>query len=164
MAPQSATKDVINADNPLVTYKHTARTRIAQWIQIRHQEPGIKNIEVAKRMGITLPYLNSLISQATKEGWLKFDDPLSRIEYEIVPKTLDNMSLFLDQKDRQATLEAFKHTVAAQYKESKGISEGQKTVIALKIEASPDGEPVKVLTGNIVGKPKDIFDVTAEEE
>ena len=130
------------------------RDRVAQWLLLRQQEPGIKTSEIAKRLGISPNTLYSILVRARKEGWLKFDDPLSRIEYEIVPKVLDNMSLFLDQKDKQVTIEAFKATAAKQYQESKGVAEAPHTFVAIKIEA-PDPDHLKVITGQIVGRPRE---------
>lgn len=152
--------DVIEANAPLVTYGATAlgnssRDRVGQWVLMRHQEPGIKNIEVARRLGITIDTLNYHLNKATKEGWLKFDDPMSRIEHEIVPKVLANLSEFLDKKDKTVTIETAKGTVFKQFQESKGISESPQMVVAIKIEAA-DPDTVRAVTGQIVGKGRDV--------
>jgi DNA-binding Lrp family transcriptional regulator len=131
------------------------RYRIAQWMEFRATEPDISNVEIARRMGISRRTLQAALTKATREGWLVFTDPVSRIEHEIVPRVLDNMVLFLDQKDKTATIEAYKSTVARQYLEAKGVSEAPQTVLALKIETMDPGQ-VKVVTGHVVGKAKEL--------
>lgn len=148
----------INADFPLIVEKgNTPKERILQWMQMRAAEPGITNTEIARRIGIPRQNLQAIIARATKEGWLKFDDPLSRLEHEIIPKAMDNLSILLKDQDRKATLETLKGTSFPAYRESKGISDAPQTVLALKIEAA-DPESVKVLTGTIVGKPRELKD------
>jgi hypothetical protein len=151
---------------PLVVQGRTARDRIAQWIEIRALEPDITNKEAARRIGIAPRYLNTLISEATKEGWLKIDDPLSRIEHEIIPKTLDNLQYFLKKKDRSVTIEVAKGTLFKQFAESKGIMDAPTTVLALKIESpGRDGSQpeVKIVQGTIVGRPKSFSDISNDE-
>lgn len=124
---------------------------------MRATEPGISNKEVARRLGITSGTLNSMIHKASKEGWLVFEDPLSRIEYEIVPKVVENLNYFLDQRDKTVTIEAAKGTIFKVFQEAKGLNEGSTTVLALKIEAAPPlekGEQPKVIVGEIVGRPR----------
>ena len=148
--------EIIEADAPLMPIGRTERDYIALWMSLRFQEHNITNTEAARRMGIHPRTLSRYIQKGIKEGWLVFSDPLSRIEHEIIPKTLDNMSEFLDQKDKQVTIETFKSTVARHYQESKGVSDAPKTILALKIEtADPEDKP-KAITGYIVGKAKEI--------
>jgi DNA-binding Lrp family transcriptional regulator len=157
-----AQAEVINADAPMMIPGRTARDRVAQLIMMRQQEPGIKNAEVARRLGLTANGLNSIIYRATRDGWLKYDDPISRIEYEIIPKVIDNISEFLDKKDKTVTIETAKGTIFKQFQDSKGISDGNQTVLALKIE-SAEPSKVQVVTGHIVGKPK-IVEITEVPE
>ncbi len=86
-------------------------------MEIRTADPSLKNVEVAKLMGMTQAGLKSCINKAIKEGWLKFDDPLSRIEHELIPKVIDNLNFFLDKKDKTVTLETAKCTVFKAYQE-----------------------------------------------
>lgn len=120
-------------------------------------EPGIKSNEIARRIGISPKTLYAYISQANREGWLKFDDPISRIDHEIIPKVLDNISEFLDQKDKTVTIETAKGTIFKQYQDEKGLGEVSQTVLALKIE-TVEPDRVKVITGHIVGKPKALLE------
>lgn len=149
-------EEVLNADLPVMyTHGRTARDRIGQWLALRASDPHITNIEAAEKMGIAISHLNTLIYRARKAGWLKFDDPYSRIEYEIIPKTLDNIQMFLEERDKTVTLETAKATIYRQYLESKGVSDAPKTVLALKIESSADPEQLmKQVSGTIVGTPR----------
>lgn len=149
---------VIEADlDPIFLRGRTPRERIVQLLAFRSVEPGITNAEVAKRLGITAGTLNTIIYKAGREGWLRYENPLDRIENEIIPKAIQNLSEFLDEKDKQATLETLKGTAFPVYRESKGAGEAQQTVLALKIETA---EPVdvKVLSGQIVGTPRRLID------
>jgi hypothetical protein len=163
LATLKETAAIINADldehPPIVTMQGTsARHRIGQWLSMRTAEPGITNIEVAKRLGIAPRSLNTLISKASKEGWLKFDDPLSRIEHEIIPKTIDNLNYWLDKKDKTISLETAKGTIFKVYQASKGALEAPQTVLALKIEMA-GAESAKVIEGCVVGKPRQLEEV-----
>ena len=140
---------------PLFLQGKTGRDRIIQWMSFRAAEPGITNKEVAKRLGLSARTLNTLISKAARQGWLKFEEPMERIEHEIIPKAIQNLSEFLDQKDHQATLETLKGTAFPVYRESKGAGDSSNTVLALRIETA-DPSDVKVLTGNIVGTPREL--------
>lgn len=161
--PQAIQKrGIVDADMPLMTQGRSVKDRVAQWVLIRQQEPGIKNAEVARRLGIGVHHLNTLISRAHKEGWLRFDDPISRLEHEIIPKVMDNLSLFLDQKDKQVTIEAAKGTIFKSYQESKGITETPQTVVAIRIEAA-DPDSTRVITGTIVGQGREIIDTEVEK-
>lgn len=133
----------------------TARDRIAQWIQLKASNPSWGNAQCAEKMGIAVKTLNTIISRAVKDGWLKFEDPISRIEHEIVPKVVDNLAYFLDKKDRVVTVETAKGTIFKQYQESKGLNEAPQTVLALKIEPAPDGTSIAI-AGQIVGSPRPI--------
>ena len=165
---QTGEKKLINAEDPieipLEWYKpstdgHSMRIRIGQWLALRAKDPDISNSECARQMGIHRTTLNVHIQNAVREGILKFNDPLSRIDHEIIPKTLDNLSSFLDERDKTVTVEVAKGTIFKAYQESKGISQVPKTILAIKIEALPgvtDG--TKVVGGHIVGKPREVAD------
>lgn len=156
---QEATPDKpLNANLPPLHGRDTrdARSRIADWILLKATEPGITNIEIAKRMGIQTQTLNTLIYKATKAGWLVFDDPLEQIEHQIIPKTLENLNHFLDAKDKQVTIETAKGTVFPMFKESRGLGEAQVTVLSLKIEQPEPSTEMRVVTGTVVGRPRQI--------
>lgn len=126
------------------------------WLAMRSLEPTLSTKDIADRLGISVGYLRNLIYNARKDGWLSFTDPLDQIEYGIVPKVIDNLNYFLDAKDKTVTIETAKGTVFPQYKESKGISEAPHTVLALKIEAPLPSDNVRVIAGQIVGRPRQL--------
>lgn len=111
-------------------------------------------------MGIGVANLRWHLRKATKEGWLRFDDPLERLEHELIPQTMDNLKHFLDKKDRQTTIETAKNTIFKVYQESQGVGQTQQTVLALKIDmqAIPNQETTKIISGEVVGTPKELKD------
>lgn len=141
--------------NGVITVRgNSLRDRIAQWVEIRTAEPHLRQREIAEKMGIAPTTLTRCIADARKAGFLQFEDPLDKIEYQIVPKVLDNLMEFLDQKDKTVTLETAKGTIFKQYQGAKGVSDAPTNVLALKIEM-PDGtQGAKILTGQIVGQPR----------
>lgn len=104
-------------------------------------------------MGISPRTLNGLIYQASKEGWLVFEDPLSTIEFDIIPQVVKNLKKFLAEEDKTVTIETAKGTVFKQYQEHKGVSDAPQTILALKIEQI-EGDGPKMIAGHVVGKPK----------
>lgn len=154
---------VLNADLPVLTATPEkgddinrslyARRIIVEWIALRSLEPDITNKDAAARMGIGRPTLQTIITRAAKEGWLKFDDPLNRLEYQVLPKVVDNINRFIEEGDKTVTLETAKGTLFPAYRERQGISDASQTILALKIEPA-DNQEVKVITGQIVGTPR----------
>lgn len=136
----------------------SARARVAAWVAFRTADPNITNVEVARRLGCNSRTIENNLRKASKEGWLQFDDQLDRMKYEIVPKVVDNLNHFLDAKDRTTTIETAKGTIFKVFQASEGISDAPQTVLALKIEpADPkDVNQVKIITGQIVGRPREM--------
>lgn len=131
------------------------RSRIAQYLHYSMTLPNATKAEIADKMGITPKRLYEILQEGRSEGILEFSDPLDRIDYELVPKILDNLNHFLDIRDKTVTIEAAKGTLFKTYQESRGLTESSQTVLALKIEM-PDGQDVKIVTGHIVGRPKEL--------
>ena len=163
--PTSVSKEPINADALIIApigkrSSQSKRVIIADWIKLRTINPDITNIEAARQMGISKQYLYLVINQATREGWLRFEDPLARIEHQIIPKALDNINNLLDEGDKLTSLEVAKGTIWKTYQEAKGVGQGSMTVLALKIELPPsNGEETKIIEGQIIGKPKILTNV-----
>lgn len=126
-----------------------------QWAQFRATEPGITNVEIASRLGVSAAALNGYITIARREGWLRFEDPIARMEFEIVPKVMDNLNKLLDREDRTTTIETAKGTIFRTYQDSKGISDAPQAILALRIEQA-EGTNTKFITGHIVGRSKAI--------
>lgn len=135
----------------VVAHGRTARDRVTQWIELRAKNPGISTAEVARRLGIAPNSLSAILSRAKKAGWLTFEDPLTRLEHEILPKAVDNLKYWLDEKDKIVTVEVMKGIGFPTYREAKGIQENKPTLLALKIELP---EVPSYATGAISGVPK----------
>ncbi len=138
------------------------RTRVAQFLRVNMAFPDLPKREQAEKMGITYKRMHEIIIQGQALGLIKFIDPLDRIDYELIPKIVDNLNYFLDAKDKTVTIEAAKGTLFRTYQESKGITEGSQTVLALKIEM-PEGNAMPILTGHIVGKPKNRIEANSND-
>jgi predicted transcriptional regulator len=143
----------------------TIRGRIADFITMRALDPKLTNKEIAEKLGISPTTLNNYISTAVKQGWLRFDDPISRIEHEIIPKTLDNLSHMLDEGSEKVTIEVAKGTIFHHYKESKTEGKGPSNILVLNIETvAPPNIEVRSIKGTIVGAPKQLPPIDATLE
>lgn len=153
----------VPANTVFTIARRDLKDKIAQWLMHKAAEPGISNKEVASRMGVQPATLNRWVKEAHEKGLLKFDDPLDRMRFEVVPKVMDNLLHFLDAKDKAVTIETAKGTVFKSFQASEGIVEGSKTVLMLKIE-SIEPDSVKVISGNIVGVPRGLPPPAAQGE
>ncbi len=153
--------DILDADAPPEILRdvsvggNSAKDRVAQWIYFRAKEPGITNAEISRRLGIAPGTLNTILTRARRGGWLKIENPMDRIEFELMPKIVDNLNTFLDKGDRTVTIEAAKGVLFPQYRESKGIVENKIAVLGINIQM-PEGEMAQgeVRRGSISGVPK----------
>lgn len=162
-AGAEAKGETLDADLPPGSYVTTpvgndarrggTKLRIREWLKIRAVEPLITASDAAVRMGVSSRTLYRDIATATKEGWLRFEDPVERIDFQIIPKTLDNLNRFLDERDKTVTIETAKATIFKTYQNAKGVSDGGTMILALKIE-QPEEENPRIITGHIIGKPK----------
>lgn len=134
-----------------------AKAVITQWIGITALEPKISQQEVATRVGVSRRTLYRYLAVAGREGWLKYEDPLVRLKHEIAPKVVDNLNYWLDRQDKTVTIETAKGTLFKAYQEAEGISDGAKTVLALKIEM-PEGKEAPSITGQVLGIPRGVED------
>ena len=140
------------------TKDKSPRARIGMWLAMRSLDPSLTNKDIAERLGISAMSLKNIIYRASKEGWLKFNDPLDQIEFGIIPKVVDNLNYYLDQRDKTVTVETAKGTIFHQYKESKTAAPVATTMLALKIELPEPGQDIKVAVGQIVGKPRGLLE------
>jgi transposase len=151
--------EVIDADAPIIarTSRGSVREHVAEWAMMRAAEPDLTNKEIATRLGLSRQYLQGLLARAAREGWLKFSDPVSRMDYEIIPTVVDNLKEFLAQKDKAVTIATAQGTIFKTYLEAKGVSDTAKTMLALKIETSPNEHgDVKVIAGQVIGKAREV--------
>jgi hypothetical protein len=140
----------------VVDENETPRAYVARWLELRSKDPDLTIHEAARQLRISKRTLNAAIQQAVENGWLKFEDPLSRLEYEVVPKVVRNLNAWLDENDKTVTIEAAKGMVFPIYRESKGVNEAPQTILALKIESPTNEQSSAVLTGQIIGAPRKI--------
>src|ERR1700677_2020327 len=83
----------------------TPQYYVQQWMLQKTLDPGITVKIAAQRMGIVDRTLHRHIKKGLKEGWLQFDDPMEKLEHEIIPKVVTNISELLDKKDKYVTME-----------------------------------------------------------
>ena len=112
---------------------------------------GVSDEQIAKEVGIQPRTLRQYLWLAAKNGWLRFDDPADRLEYELAPKIVDNIAHHLNLKDKVMTIEAAKGIGLFKTHQSlKNEGVIQQTVLALKIEFPTDA-PRLVPPGAILG-------------
>ena len=146
-----ALTQVIEGNPTFVTNRRSHRDRVAEWVLLRSQ--GMKNADIAAKMGIQVNSLHTLVSKAVKAGWLVFESPADRLEFELAPMVVENVRGFLEAKDRQVTLEAAKGLGLFKTHQALKVEGDQApAVIAIRIDML---EPAIVRPGGtIVGTPK----------
>ena len=132
------------------------RARLAQIAAFKAM--GLNLTEIADKLDLAYSTVKNIIVKGNKQGLIHYDDPYERFENMIIPKVVDNIEYWIDQKDKKMTIEAAKG--AGIFKAHQAIKvEGQvpQTVLALKIEMpEASGFESKVIEGQIVGKPRRI--------
>ncbi len=149
--------DVEPKDILFAAQRPTLRGRIVEFIGMRAN--GMSNVAIAKAMGIHPHTLNTHICKAIKDGWLKFDDPVSRFENEIVPKVVDNIDFFINQRDKTMTIEAAKGAgVFKSYQAIRTETTAPQTILAIKIETISPLKAKEISVGHIVGKARGVIE------
>lgn len=146
---------------PVLKDDRSFGARILQIVALKAR--GLNNKQVAEELGLAYGTVRQIIYKASKEGLIKYDDPYERFEQSIVPKVVDNIEYWIDQKDKKMTIEAAKG--AGLFKSHQAIrveGEAPQTILALKIQM-PEGTENRQLTGRVVGKPRRVIDVTPEK-
>ena len=141
---------------PVFMEDNSFQARLAQIAAFKAM--GLNLTEIADKLGLAYSTVKNVVSKANKQGLIHYDDPFERFENMIIPKVVDNIEYWIDQKDKRMTIEAAKG--AGIFKAHQAIKvEGQvpQTVLALKIEMpEASGFESKVIEGQIVGKPRRI--------
>jgi len=123
---------------------------------LRAMYPDLTHAQIAEKMGYAASGLTDLLYRANKQGLLKFEEPLNKLRYEIIPMVADNLADFMKSPDDKtrliATMGTAKETLFKQFQASEGIQESTNMVLALKIEPATPRE----LTGEIVGVGREI--------
>lgn len=126
--------------------------RVASWLRMKAEDPDLTNKDIAARLGITVSTLQSCIYQARKQGWLTFEDPFNKIQYEMIPTNIEHMQALMDAGDQKAIIEVFKQLTAPAYRDSQGITKDvTNNIIAIKIEMPP-ADQMPIVKGVIVGE------------
>lgn len=134
--------------------KEDKRRIIAEYVATTSADPDLTQKQIAEKMGISTRVLNNTIKAAVREGWLKFDDPLETLKHDIIPHATRNLKSLMKKKDKFATLETMKHTVFKDYQAVQGTSSENQTVLAIKIEGMKPEGSVKVISGQVLGRPR----------
>lgn len=118
---------------------------------------GKTRAEIAVIVGLQADTIKRYLYLAAKNGWLKFDDPTERLEYELLPKIVDNIAYHLNKKDKTMTIEAAKGTgLFKSHQAIKTETEAPQTVLTLNIEMPTDPAAVLKLipAGAMLGQAK----------
>lgn len=156
--------DVVVPPNqpPVFMEDNSFRARLAQIAAFKAM--GLNLTEIADRLGLAYSTVKNIVSKANQQGLIHYDDPFERFENMIIPKVVENIEYWIDQKDKKMTIEAAKG--AGIFKAHQAIKvEGQapQTILALKIEM-PEApqKDTKVIEGQIVGKPRRLVGKTED--
>lgn len=145
---------------PVFMEDKSLKARLAQVAAFKAM--GLKLPEIAERLGLAYSTVKNIVYEGNKQGLIQYDDPFERFENQIIPKVVDNIEYWIDQKDKKMTIEAAKG--AGVFKAHQAIKvEGQapQTVLALKIEMpEPTGLEAKTIVGHVVGKPRRLVQKT----
>lgn len=133
------------------------RDRIKKWLSWKAIEPKLTHADAAARLDIAPQTLTNLIHEATKAGWLKFEDPMAELEYEIIPAANKRVKQAILAGDTDTAVKLSQATIWKQYAAGKGVTETPTTVLALKIEMPQGVQASDVpIKGVIVGSPRTI--------
>ncbi len=141
---------------PIFIEEKSLAARAAQIAAFKAMGLGLQ--EIADKLDLAYSTVRNILAKANKQGLIHYDDPYERFENMLVPKIVDNVEYWLDQKDKKMTIEAAKG--AGLFKAHQAIKmEGQapQTVLALKIEMpEASGLESKAIVGHVIGKPRRI--------
>jgi transposase len=151
----SENPEVIEAPEGQIVLKddRSFRARVLQIAALKARGLNLK--QIGEELGLTHGTIRDIVYKASKGGLIKYDDPFEHFEDSIVPKVVDGIEYWVDQKDKKMIIEAAKG--AGIFKAHQAIkieSEAPQTILALKIEMPPGTEAPRVITGRVVGKPR----------
>lgn len=153
------------------------KANVASWLKMKMADPQMSDKDIAAKLGISPSTLHNTLYKAKREGWIRFEDPLSEVRYGHLPLIAENLELFLKTRDKQVTIEAAKATLWKDYggvAPNSGGTAGTPMVFALKIELPAGLDTARAASnvkGIIVGNPvgfttsdADIVDVTVVKD
>jgi len=118
---------------------------------------GMSNAEIAEKMGVKVRRISQIMFEARTR--YNFSDILERVQHQAIPQAIENLNQFLEDGDREMTLETLKGTGVFRKhvvgKESGGSGAGN----TLKVEISlPEGVTFEnmpvVAVGSILANPR----------
>lgn len=119
---------------------------------------GWKNEEVAEKLGITKNTLKTYMYRAHCNGWLNiaaFEDPDDKLEIVLKSKTIRNIDEFLENRDKEVTLETAKGI--GLFKSHQSIKNDAVAPIGIalsvNVEMPPSGTAPVARIGSIGGAP-----------
>lgn len=149
---------VVHVDGlpPIIAQDRGARSRVMQIVQLRAR--GLNYVEIGKEMDLTAGTVRGYMYKAAKEGWLIYENPIERFQQEIVPHVVDNIAYWVKKKDKQMTIEAAKGAgIFTSHQAVRVEGDAPQTLLSLKIEPAPQaGDDARVITGHIVGQPRQL--------
>lgn len=147
---------------PVFMEDKSLRARAAQISAFKAM--GLNLIEIADKLELSHGTVKGIVYKANKLGLIQYDDPMERFENQIVPKIVDNVEYWIDQKDKKMTIEAAKG--AGIFKSHQAIKlegEAPQTILALKIEMPTEsGFEAKTIVGHTVGRPRRVITVNQD--
>ena len=128
------------------TPTRSLRNTIAKWKLMRIQQPNWSTARIATELGMSKASLYRSIGQARKKGILKIEDVEDQIEHVLKPKVMENIEHYLNEKDKEMTIQAAKGIGI--FTPKQGSADQPTTVIGIKIEMPPGADNV---SENIAG-------------
>ncbi len=118
---------------------------------------GMDDDEIAKALQISRKSIGPYLYRAGKNGWLSFDEPTHRVEYDLMHTAVDNLKnmlsndkLVADKTIRhETTMEMLKSTLFKKMGEPEAVAQVQQTMVAIKI-LMPEG-PVQTMRDDTTG-------------
>lgn len=134
------------------------------------QAAGFPNEEIAKALGIEARSIKGMMWKAGRNGWLDFDEPRNRLEYQILPKALQNLDdamrseaiLNTGMSERNAiSLKIVEGTLYPQFA-TQAAPAANATLVGVRVEIVGGSEKPLVREGTIMGSAEYVDAETVE--
>lgn len=120
------------------------------------RQAGLDDEQIGAALGIKKSTISALLYKAGKNGWLDFDDPKNRMEYQVLHKVIRNIDealdsevLLVERKERTAVaLEIYKANKATEQPAPPVASVASLMGIKIQIVG---GDPGTVREGTVMG-------------
>lgn len=134
------------------------------------QAAGLPNEDIAAALGIEARSIKGMMWKAGRNGWLDFDEPKNRLEYQILPKALKNLDeamssdavLNTGMKERNAiSLKIVEGTLYPQFA-TQAAPATNATLVGVRVEIVGGGDKSTVREGTIMGNAEYVDAETVE--